>query len=282
MIRSLLFVPADSERKIAKGLDGDADALILDLEDSVAPAHKSAARGLLRALGPQERTLFVRINPLGPDLEADLAAALAVRPFAVVLPKSNEGNDVVRLHAALDVAEAEAGLEADAVRVLPIATETARGALAVATYRDCSSRLWGLTWGAEDLATDLGALAKRRADGSYRDPFRLARANCLLGAVAAGVSPVDTIFPDFRDDAALVRECEDAALDGFVAKMAIHPAQVAAINAAFTPSPQAVSEARAVVEAFRAAGDPGVVALGGRMLDRPHLVAAERLLARVG
>ena len=283
MIRSLLFVPADSERKIARGLEGDADALILDLEDSVAPADKPRAREVLRGVETGGRPIFVRVNPLASgETRADLAAAMALAPFGIVLPKSNAGTDVAHLHALLDVAEAEAGLEEGATHVLPIATETAAGTLAAATYGGVSPRLWGLTWGAEDLATDLGAPEKRHADGRYRDPFRFARAQCLFGAVAAGVPPVDTIFADFRDEGALMRECREAAADGFVAKMAIHPAQIGPINAAFTPTPEAVAEARAVVEAFAAAGNPGVVALEGRMLDRPHLVQAERLLARIG
>lgn len=280
-IRSLLFVPADSERKIERGLAGDADAVIFDLEDSVAPDDKARARDVLRSVSHSGKRAFVRINPLGSDFVADdLATASALAPFAIVLPKCGSGQDVVELAAMLDVAEAEAGLEAGSMRILPIATETAAAALRTETYEGVCDRLWGLTWGAEDLATDLGAPAKRLEDGSYRDPFRFARMRCLFGAVAAGVSPVDTIYADFRDEAGLARECEEAALDGFVAKMAIHPAQVPIINAAFTPSPEAIAEAQTIVDAFAAAGDPGVVALNGRMLDRPHLVQARRLLAR--
>ena len=280
-IRSLLFVPADSERKIAKGLAGDADALILDLEDSVAPAAKPAARALLREIGSGDKPLFVRINPLGSGMaEDDLAAAMAVRPLGIVFPKCANGAAVARLHAILDVAEAQAGVAEGATTILPIATEAPAATLATASYANVSDRLWGLTWGAEDLATELGATAKRDAEGRYRDPFRFARMQCLFGASAAGVRPVDTIFADFRDEAGLRRECDETAAEGFVAKMAIHPNQVAVINEAFAPTEAALEEARAIVEAFRAAGDPGVVALDGRMLDRPHLVQAERLLAR--
>ena len=280
-IRSLLFVPADSERKIAKGLEGDADALILDLEDSVAPDAKKRARDVLRGVGGAAKPLFVRVNPFGSgETEEDLTAAMSLAPFGLVLPKSANGAAVARLHALLDVAEAEAGLAEGSTRILPIATETAAATLAAGSYAGVSTRLWGMTWGAEDLATDLGAMAKRHEDGRLREPFRFARAHCLFGAAAAGLRAVDTIFAEFRDETALRRECHDAALDGFVAKMAIHPAQVGPINEAFTPSPEAIREARAVVEAFRAAGDPGVVALDGRMLDRPHLLLARKVLAR--
>lgn len=282
ILRSLLFVPADSERKIVKGLEGDADALILDLEDSVAPARKAAAREIVREV-TGDKTLFVRVNPLDSGwIEKDLAAALACRPFGIVLPKANHGDDVAALDALLGVAEARAGIEDGTTRILPIVTETAAGTLATSTYAGVSNRLWGLTWGAEDLATSIGALAKRYPDGRYRDAFRFARGLALLGAVAAKVEPVDTVFPDFRDADGFARECEDAATDGFTAKMAIHPAQVEAVNAAFTPSEEAIGEAKAVIEAFAVAGDPGVVALDGRMLDRPHLLAAQRVLARIG
>ena len=280
MIRSLLFVPADSERKIAKADEGEADALILDLEDSVAPDAKPAAREAVRAVRSGKR-LFVRINPLPLGMaDDDLAAALACRPFGVVLPKANGGADVAELDARLAVHEAEAGVEEGATRILAIATETAAGTLAAASHARASRRLWGLTWGAEDLAADIGALAKRDGTGRYRDTFRFARVQALLGAVAAGTEPVDTVFPDFRDAGGFRRECEEAMLDGFTAKMAIHPAQVAVINEAFTPGAEAVAAARAVVAAFEAAGDVGVVSLDGRMLDRPHLVNARKVLAR--
>ena len=280
-LRSLLFVPGDSERKIEKALAGEADALILDLEDSVAPAAKAVARRIVGAVS-SKRIMFVRINPLASGMATeDLAAALACRPFAIVLPKSNRGRDVAELDAMLDVAEAQAGIAEGSTRILAIATETAAGALAAATYAGVSRRLWGLTWGAEDLAADLGALSKRHRDGRYRDTFRFARIQALLGAVAAGVEPVDTVFPDFRDEDAFASECEEAALDGFTAKMAIHPGQVPIINAAFTPSDKAIEEAEAIVAAFAVAGDPGVVALDGRMLDRPHLLNARKVLARV-
>ena len=279
--RSLLFVPGDSERKIARALHGDADALILDLEDSVAPARKENARRMVAAVEGGAKSLFVRINALAEGMaEADIAAAMAARPFGIVLPKSGSGRDVAALDAMLQVAEAEAGVEEGSTAVLAIATETAAATLATHTYGDASPRLWGMTWGAEDLATDLGAIEKRDGAGRYRDPFRFARMRCLFGAVAAEVAPVDTVFPDFRDEAGLRRECEEAATDGFTAKMAIHPAQVGPINEAFTPGEDALAEARVVVQAFEAAGDAGVVALEGRMLDRPHLTLARRLLAR--
>lgn len=288
-MRSLLFVPGDSERKLEKSLTSGADALIVDLEDSVAAAGKGAARaiaaGFLAEIRGRERRplLYVRVNDFSTGLaEDDLAAIVAAAPDGIVLPKCGGGADVERLSAMLRVHEAEAGLADGAIRILPLITETAAGLLAAGTYGPSLPRLSGITWGAEDLSAAVGARATRDGHGRYTDVFRLARAVTILAASAAEVPAVDTVYVDFRDEAGFRAECEAAERDGFSAKMAIHPAQVAAINEAFTPSLAALAEARAIVEAFAAAGNPGVVGIGGKMFDRPHLTRAGRLIARAG
>jgi citrate lyase subunit beta / citryl-CoA lyase len=288
-MRSLLFVPGDSARKLEKGLGSGADALIIDLEDSVALAAKPEARqvtaGFLRDAGPEARRprLFVRVNGLTTGLtDADLDGVMAAGPDGIVLPKAVGGPDVSHLGAKLAVREAEFGLEDGRTRIMAIATENARGIFALGTFAGASHRLMGLTWGGEDLSADLGAETNRGEDGAYTDPYRLARSLTLLGAAAAGVDAVDSVFTNFRDMAGLEAECRSARRDGFVAKMAIHPAQVPVINEAFTPSPDAVERAQAVIEAFKANPGAGVVGVNGEMLDRPHLLRAERLLRRAG
>lgn len=284
-MRSLLFVPGDFERKLEKALGCGADALIIDLEDSVALDRKETARSstarFLQARPAVGPALFVRVNDWSTGLtEDDLSAVMGSRPDGIMLPKSESGDDVARLAVSLRVHEAEHGIEDGATRILPIITETAMGILNAASYRGASPRLAGLTWGAEDLSAHLGAMATRDETGAYLDVFRLARTTALLAATAAGVPPVDTVFPDFSNTQAFEADCHAAARDGFVAKMAIHPAQVPVINEAFTPSPEAIKEARAVVDAFVAAGNPGVVNIDGRMVDRPHLLLAQRILER--
>ncbi|MFE1600789.1 HpcH/HpaI aldolase/citrate lyase family protein [Methylobacterium sp. ID0610] len=288
-MRSLLFVPGDSPRKLDKALDSGADALILDLEDSVAMDAKAAARAasadfLARSRGrPGCPRLFVRINALDTGLaDDDLAAVMPGGPDGIVLPKAHGGPDVAGLGARLAVQEARAGLADGATRILPIATETARAVFALGTLAGSSPRLAGVTWGAEDLSADLGAETNRDAAGDWSGPFRLARNLALLAAAAAEVDAIDTINAAFRDLDGLARECHAARRDGFVGKMAIHPAQVPVINAAFTPSAAEIARARAVVAAFAAAPGTGVVGVEGQMLDRPHLRRAERLLARLG
>lgn len=283
-MRSLLFVPGDSEKKLAKGLESGADVLIVDLEDSVAPANKANARALTADFltgikgGP---AIYVRVNDLSTGMtEADLEAVIAARPAGIMLPKSNGANDVASLATKLRVHEALAGIDDGSIRILPIITETPLGLMNAAGYRTASERLSGLTWGAEDLSAEIGATDTRDANGRYTDVFRFARLTTILAAAAADVAAIDTVFPDFRDLDGFRRDCEDGARDGFTGRMAIHPAQVPVINAVFTPSPAAVSHARAVIEAFAAAGDAGVVAIDGKMYDRPHLKRAERLIAR--
>ena len=286
-MRSLLFVPADSTRKLDKAMTSGADALIVDLEDSIAldakvPARESAAAFLRDAVPTAQRPyLMVRVNGLQTELtDADLDAIAPARPDAIMLPKAEGGASVVHADAKLTVREAKCGLPDGHVKILPIATETAAAMFVAGTFAGASARLMGLTWGAEDLSAELGARANRDAQGRFLDPYRLARALCLVGAGAAGVPAIDTVFVDFRDSTGFRRECEEACRDGFAGKMAIHPAQVPIINEVFTPSAEAIAHARSIVDAFAAAPGAGVVAIGGVMYDRPHLTRAEQLLAR--
>lgn len=280
-MRSWLFVPGDSERKLAKAFDAPADVVILDLEDAVAPERKETARAMVReAADGAPRRVAIRVNALDTGLtEADVAAVVPARPSLVVLPKSESGADVEHLAALLTAAEAEADVPEGEIGILAIATETARAIFGLGTYHEAGPRLSGLTWGSEDLSAALGA-SRKRVGGAFTGPFALARDLCLMGAKAAGVAPIDSIYADFRDEAGLEREAREAEADGFLGKMAIHPAQVPAINAAFTPPAEAVAEARRIVEAFAAAPGAGVVSLDGRMVDRPHLTNARNLIAR--
>ncbi|UCI05286.1 HpcH/HpaI aldolase/citrate lyase family protein [Mesorhizobium sp. B1-1-8] len=285
-MRSLLFVPGDCERKLEKGFGAGADVVIVDLEDSVAPANKVSARKVAASFISNQRqqtssAIYVRVNDLSTGLtDDDLAALVPARPDGIMLPKSNSGQDVQQLAARLRVREAENGLPDGGIKILPIITETAAGVLAAASYAGSSARLAGLTWGAEDLSAAIGARSARDESGRYTDVFRLARTMTILAAGAAEVVAIDTVFPDFRDMAVFEAECREAERDGFTGKMAIHPAQVPVINAAFTPSAEAVRRSQAIVDAFAAAGNPGVVGINGKMYDRPHLRLAERLLAR--
>lgn len=287
-MRSLLFVPGDSQRKLEKGLSAGADVLLLDLEDSVSLANKEAARATTAAfLAAQGRDglpqLFVRINDLRSGLvDDDLATVMGAAPAGILLPKAVGMSDVEHLATKLRVHEADHGLEDGSTQILAIITETPPAVLAAMAWSGHHKRLVGVTWGAEDLSAEIGAERNRTEDGSFTDVFRLARAVTILAAGASEVAAIDTVFVDFRDEAGLKRQCEEAALDGFTGKMAIHPNQVAVINEAFTPSVQSIAQAQAVVDAFAAAGNPGVVGIDGKMFDRPHLKRAERLLRRIG
>jgi len=287
LMRSLLFVPADSPGKLGKALGCRADALILDLEDSVAPTRKEAARAgaaefLARTLPVQSRPLLiVRVNGLATGLiDADLDAVVPAHPDAIMLPKAEGGASVVHADAKLCSREALNGIAEGAIRVIAIATETAPALFVAGTYQGASPRLAALTWGAEDLSAELGAEANRDERGKFLDPYRLARTLCIAAAAAADVPALDTVYVDFRNDAGLRRECEDARRDGFTGKMAIHPGQVATINDVFTPALTAIAKAQAIVAAFAATPGAGVVGIDGVMYDRPHLARAERLLAR--
>ncbi|KQZ78187.1 citrate lyase [Mesorhizobium sp. Root157] len=285
-MRSLLFVPGDSEKKLDKGFASEADVVIVDLEDSVALESKAAARHvaasfLIERHGSLKPAVYVRVNDLASGLtDDDLAALVPARPDGIMLPKSNSGRDVQHLSAKLRVHEAENDLPDGAIRILPIVTETAIGVLSASSYAGATNRLSGLTWGAEDLSAAIGARTARDENGRYTDVFRLARTLTILAASAADTAAIDTVFPDFRNMCVFEAECAEAERDGFTGKMAIHPAQVPVINAAFTPSAEALQHSAEVVAAFEAAGNPGVVGIGGKMYDRPHLRLAERLLAR--
>ncbi len=292
-LRSLLFIPGDSGRKLAKADGAGADALILDLEDSVAPERKPEARDLVAAFlrdrprGGRTCELWVRINPLdgGPaptDLAlADLAAVTAAAPDGIMLPKAEGVADVERLGLYLDALEVQAGLERGAVGIIPVATETAAAPLALGDYRRARPpRLRGLTWGAEDLSTAVGASTNLDPAGGWALTFRLARSLALLAAHAAGAQAIETLYVDFRDEHGLRASCRAARAEGFTGRLAIHPAQVAAINESFTPSPAELEHARRVLAAFAAAPGAGVVGLDGKMLDIPHMKQAQRLLAQ--
>ncbi|WP_460451873.1 HpcH/HpaI aldolase/citrate lyase family protein [Alsobacter sp. SYSU BS001988] len=288
-MRSLLFVPGDSPRKLEKGMASEADALILDLEDSVALEAKAAARDTVLAVLRQARAqpgrprLYVRVNALDTGLtDIDLDAVMPGAPDGILLPKTSSGVDVQHAAAKLAVREAECELEDGATRIVAIATETARSIFHMGTYAGASHRLSGLTWGAEDLSADLGAETNRAEDGTYADPYRLARTLTLFAANAADAAPIDTVFTNFRDEAGLEAECEAARRDGFTGKMAIHPGQVATINRVFTPSAKALERAARIVALFEAQPGAGVIGLDGEMLDRPHLRRALRTLERGG
>jgi citrate lyase subunit beta/citryl-CoA lyase len=286
-MRSLLFVPGDSEKKLDKGLTSGADALIVDLEDSVSADRKREAREIALAFLKNAKRdglkLLVRVNALDTGLtDDDLDAVVPGRPDAIMLPKAAGGVSVTHLHTKLSAREAIAGLPDGTIGIVALATETAASLFTTGTYANASPRLAALTWGAEDLSADLGAETNRGEDGRFLDPYRLARTLCLAGAAAAGVAAIDTVYVDFRNDAGLRRECEEARRDGFTAKMAIHPAQIAAINEVFTPTPDAIAHARSIIDAFAAQPGAGVVGIGGKMYDRPHLVRARVLLARSG
>jgi len=270
--RSWLFVPADSEKKIAKALDGDADAIIFDLEDSVAPARKATARDILRGLpkrsgGPE---WWVRVNPLGSEYHKDDLKLMGLADIhGIVLPKAEGGDDVTRL-----------AHRTGNIPIHAIVTETPASLFGLLSYRQPNSPLAAMSWGAEDLSAALGAASKYDESGELSFTYKLARSLCLTGAMTAGVQPVDGVFADFKDDEGLKRESEAARREGFTGKLAIHPAQVAVINAAFTPSKDEVIHAEAIVAAFEAHPDAGVLSVDGKMVDRPHLVQAKRVLDR--
>jgi citrate lyase subunit beta/citryl-CoA lyase len=273
--RSLLFVPGDRPDRMEKALTSGADALILDLEDSVAPGAKAEARRHVAAFvdGHGTANLWVRVNPLdGAECDKDLAAVLGSHPNGIVLPKAEGGASVAELARRLT----ERGNAT--AQILPIATETPEAMFQLGTYAG-AKRLAGLTWGAEDLPAAIGAATSREEDGRFTPPFELARSLCLFGAAAAGVAPIETVYPAFRDLDGLTAYAARARRDGFTGMMAIHPAQVAVINDAFTPSEAEVAHAQAVVAAFEATPGAGALALEGRMIDRPHLVQAQRVLA---
>ena len=286
-MRSLLFVPADGGRKLEKALGSGADAVIVDLEDSIADDRKAEARASAAAFiaaaatrAPRSR-LIVRINGLATGLtDADLDAIVPARPDAIMLPKAEGGAAVVHADAKLCAREAISGLADGKIKIIAMAFETAAALFLAGTFRRASKRLTGMSWGAEDLAAELGAETNRTADGRYTEPYRLARALCLASAAAAAVQPIETIYMDYRDSEGLRRDCEVARRDGFTGRLAIHPAQVPVINEVFTPSAAALAKSRAIVAAFEASPGAGVIGIDGVMYDRPHLTRARQLIAR--
>lgn len=285
--RSLLFVPGDSERKISKARASGADGLVLDLEDSVAPGRKDVAREIVARLLCGTRpdsypSLWVRINSLAtPEALADLAAIVEGRPAGVLLPKADGPHDLVRLGHYLDALEAKAGFQIGTTSILPVATETASAPFGLGAYKDFAlPRLFGMTWGAEDLSAALGATTKMDDGGQLSLTYRTVRSLCLLAAKACGVEALDTVYPDFKDLEGLRRACIVSHREGFTGCFAIHPDQVAVINEAYTPSVTEIEFAAKVVAAFAAAPAAGTLAINGKMLDRPHLVQAQKLLAR--
>jgi citrate lyase subunit beta/citryl-CoA lyase len=280
-MRSLLFVPGDSQRKFDRALQGDAGALILDLEDSIAPGKKEEARNLTRAMLGSDRgkhTFFVRVNaPERGEILRDLAAIMPASPNGVVLPKCQSAGDVKQLAHWLDAFEAAAGLPIGETRIIAIATETAASIFGLGTYKDCSPRLIGLMWGAEDLAASLGAIDNGGAGGLH-SPYRLARDLCLMAAAGANILAIDTVYTKIEDLLGLEQEAKAARRDGFAAKAVIHPSHVAVVNAAFEPSAGERRQAEAIVAAFESNSSLGVIRIDEKMIDKPHLKAAKRLL----
>jgi citrate lyase subunit beta/citryl-CoA lyase len=285
-LRSLLFVPADSERKFAKANGIGADALILDLEDSVAISRKVLARDMVRNfLSEQQRewSFLVRINPLGSGLTlGDLAAVVRPGLDGILIPKVSGIGDVELISNYVDALEVAAGIQPGYVKLLVVATETPAAMIGFAGYATPNRRLVAMTWGAEDLGAALGALSNKEPNGEWTFPYQVARAQCLFAAGAAGVLPLDTLYGDFKDQKGLAESCRIARRDGFVGRIAIHPDQIATINVCFTPSEADLAHARRVVAAFAAQPDAGTLGIDGKMYDMPHLIAAKRALTSVG
>ncbi len=283
ILRSFLFVPADSEKKLAKAGGLEADALILDLEDAVLPANKAKARKMCAEFLARTKTssqIWVRVNPLDSAfVDEDLEAVVPLSPAGIVLPKPDGPVDIETLSRRLDTLEARHGLMAGAIKILPVATETARAVMSLGLYsRTYLPRLLGLSWGAEDLATDIGALTNKAADGEFAFTYQMVRSQTLLAAKAAGVQAVDTLYDDFRDKDGLRARARVAFGEGFTGMLAIHPAQVPVINKSFTPTVAQIQRAKAVVQAFADNPGAGAVQVSGKMLDIPHLKQAQNVL----
>ena len=283
-LRSLLFVPGDSERKFVRGAACGADALILDLEDAVAPSNKVEARARVASLvedrSPRGWAFFVRVNPFDTELTLeDLVAVVKPGLDGLVIPKAHGAADTVRIGHYLDALETRAGMSLGAVKLVVVSTETPVAMFNLGSYAPAHPRLAGLTWGAEDLAAAIGATDNKEPDGEWTFPYKVARAQCLFAAAAAGVAPLDTLFGDFRDPQGLERSCREARRDGFTGRIAIHPDQVETINRCFTPSDAEAAHARRVVAAFEANPTAGTLGIDGKMYDIPHLKAARKTLA---
>lgn len=285
VIRSLLFVPGDSERKLAKSVESDADALIVDLEDSVTAGKREGARALTAAFladNPQRRC-WVRMNPLwSADAHADLCAVIPAGPMGVVLPKPATVRDCHYLGMKIGLLESQHGIPQGSVRILPIVTETPGAVLNIGGYANPVSRLAALTWGAEDLSAVLGGAELRSPDGTFLAPYSAARTACLMAASTASLPAIETVYTDFRDSKGLERFAAAANRDGFEGMLAIHPDQIGILNEAFQPDEADISRAQAIVALFANNPDAGALGLDGEMLDRPHLHKAKRVLARAG
>ncbi len=286
MLRSMLFIPGDSEKKLSKGQESGADAIILDIEDAVAADRKPIARAMIvdylaAHSGKPGPELWVRINPMSEGGLDDIVAIVRGAPAGLLVPKVSHPSELADLSRMLDALERRDGVETP-IRLLPVSTETARAPFSLGAYADLGlKRLAGLTWGAEDLSTALGARTNMAPDGQWALTYRMARSLCLMAAKAANVVAIETLYADFKDDTGLAASCAEAAREGFSGRIAIHPAQVATINAAFTPSADEIAHARRVIAAFEAAPGIGVVGLDGRMLDVPHLKQAQQVIAQM-
>ena len=288
-MRSWLFAPGDSDKKMGKAIASPADIALLDLEDSVAPENKAAARAIVAeqiAASENRARLWVRINPVvTADCIADLVAVIPAQPGGVFLPKAEGAADITRLHHYLTALEAANGIPQGRTLIAALVTETAAAMFRTGDYvgdYPGKARLVAMSWGAEDLSSALGAREQRGPDGEYSHTYEMARSLCLIGASAAGVAAIETVQPEFRDLEALERRAKSVRAQGFRGMLAIHPAQVDPINTAFTPSAEELAHARSIVQAFADHPGAGVVALDGAMLDRPHLALAQRLLAEAG
>jgi citrate lyase subunit beta/citryl-CoA lyase len=289
LIRSLLFVPANCGSKLDKAMASGADAIIIDLEDSITPDRKAEARTaaleFLKAANTKKDRprLLVRINGFDTGMtDADLDAVMPGKPDAIVFPKAEGGSSVVHLDAKLTAREAIAGLPEGGIKILAQAVESAAGLFAAGSFRGSSARLIALTWGPEDISAELGAETNRDAAGELTEPYRLARSMCLYAAAAAKLPAIETVYVDFRNSEGLRRDTQNARRDGFVGRLGIHPAQVPVINEVFTPSAEQIAKAKMVVAAFAAQPGAGAVGIDGKMFDRPHLIRAQALLARAG
>jgi citrate lyase subunit beta/citryl-CoA lyase len=286
-LRSLLFVPGDSERKFVKAQAAGADVLILDLEDSVSPARKALAREQVAAWltqhAPSDSTLFVRPNPFDSGLTlADLAAVVRPGLSGLLVPKADGAHDIDRIGHYLDALEATASMPPGSVKIAVVATETPTAMFNLGSYTPAHPRLVGLTWGAEDLGAAIGATANKEADGGWTFPYQVARTHCLFAASAAGVPALDTLYADYRDMLGLADACRTARRDGFTGRIAIHPDQVETINTWFSPSPEDLAIAQRIIDAFESHPEAGTIGIEGKMYDTPHLKAARRTLAAGG
>ena len=282
MSRSFLFVPADSERKIKKALESVADAVILDLEDSVAISERPRARTLARAALDEgsEKPMWVRINPMSTaDALEDLRSIVPSAPYGIVLPKATGARDALQLSKLLGVMEQENGIPEGQTSIMPIATETPAAIFRLGEFDSSLTRMAGLTWGAEDLSSAIGATANRDAEGNWLPPYELARSLCLFAAAAAEVAAIDTVYSDFGDGTGLKNYAENARRDGFSGMLAIHPDQLESINAAFTPTADEVSRAARIIDLFEQDASSGVIGMDGEMLDRPHFLQAQKIIA---